>query len=83
MAAPLNETPDPTVETLADKMPPRKPSGFRQMLFGKPRDIEDPSLFHSISLIPFLAWVGIGVDGLSSSAYGPDESYRALFHFQQ
>jgi amino acid transporter len=51
------------------------------MLFGKPRDINDPSLFHSISLIPFLAWVGLGVDGLSSCAYGPDESFRALFGF--
>ena len=49
------------------------------MLFGKPRNIEDPSLFHSISLIPFLAWVGLGVDGLSSCAYGPDEAFRALF----
>jgi len=49
------------------------------MLFGKKRDINDPSLFHSISLIPFLAWVGLGVDGLSSCAYGPDESFRALF----
>src|ERR1700744_2367524 len=52
---------------------------FRTMLFGAPRDINDPSLFHSISLIPFLAWVGLGVDGLSSCAYGPDESFRALF----
>jgi amino acid transporter len=49
------------------------------MLFGKPRDLNDPSLFHSISLIPFLAWVGLGVDGLSSCAYGPDEAFRALF----
>jgi hypothetical protein len=50
------------------------------MLYGKPRDINDPSLFHSISLIPFLAWVGLGVDGLSSCAYGPDEAFRALFN---
>lgn len=47
-------------------------------LFGKPRDIEDPRLFHKLSLIPFLAWVGLGADGLSSSAYGPDETFRAL-----
>ena len=53
------------------------------MLFGKPRDINDPSLFHHISLIPFLAWVGLGVDGLSSCAYGPDESFRALFNVAQ
>jgi amino acid transporter len=25
-----------------------------------------------------LAWVGLGADGLSSSAYGPDEAFRAL-----
>ncbi len=74
----MNEPPPPT--TTVEKTEPRRPSGFRQMLFGKPRDINDPSLFHSISLIPFLAWVGLGVDGLSSCAYGPDESFRALFH---
>ncbi len=27
-----------------------------------------------------LAWVGLGADGLSSSAYGPDEAFRALGH---
>jgi amino acid transporter len=58
---------------------PKKSSLLRSLLFGKPRDINDPSLFHSISLIPFLAWVGLGVDGLSSCAYGPDEAFRALF----
>jgi amino acid transporter len=29
-------------------------------------------------LIPFLAWVGLGADGLSSSAYGPEEAFKAL-----
>ncbi|HEX9164596.1 MAG TPA: APC family permease [Gemmatimonadales bacterium] len=50
----------------------------RHLLFGRPRDIHDSSLFHRLSLIPFLAWVGLGADGLSSSAYGPDEAFRAL-----
>ncbi|HEY4707145.1 MAG TPA: APC family permease [Thermodesulfobacteriota bacterium] len=36
------------------------------------------SVFHKISLIPLLAWVGLGADGLSSSAYGPEEAYKAL-----
>jgi amino acid transporter len=54
----------------------------KRWVFGKPRDIEDPSLFHRISLIPFLAWVGLGADGLSSSAYGPDEAFRALGEHQ-
>jgi amino acid transporter len=26
----------------------------------------------------FLAWVGLGSDGMSSSAYGPEEAFRAL-----
>src|SRR5260221_4445683 len=51
---------------------------FKQIVFGKPRDIKDPQLFHHVSLIAFLAWVGLGADGLSSSSYGPDEAYRAL-----
>jgi amino acid transporter len=45
---------------------------------GNPKDLNDPNLRHSLSLIAFLAWVGLGVDGLSSSAYGPDEAFRAL-----
>jgi amino acid transporter len=28
--------------------------------------------------VPFLAWVGLGADGLSSSAYGPEEAFRTL-----
>ena len=35
-------------------------------------------MFHQISLVAFLAWVGLGADGLSSSAYGPEEAYLAL-----
>ncbi len=51
---------------------------FKQTMLGKPRNLKDPNVFHAISLIAFLAWVGLGADGLSSSAYGPDESFRAL-----
>jgi amino acid transporter len=47
-------------------------------LVGKPRDLRDPNLFHTVSLIAFFAWVGLGADGLSSSAYGPDEAYKNL-----
>src|ERR1051326_5484083 len=50
----------------------------RHLLFGRPRDLKDRRLFHSLSLIPFLAWVGLGADGLSSSAYGPEEAFKAL-----
>jgi amino acid transporter len=51
---------------------------LRKLLFGAPRDPLDPRTHHAISLIALLAWVGLGADGLSSSAYGPDEAFRAL-----
>ncbi len=51
---------------------------FKRFILGAPRNIRDPQIFHRISLIAFLAWVGLGADGLSSSAYGPEEAYRAL-----
>lgn len=53
-------------------------SKLRRFLIGNARDINDPRTYHSISLIALLAWVGLGADGLSSSAYGPDEAFRAL-----
>jgi amino acid transporter len=51
---------------------------LRQFLFGPPKDVHDKHTFHSLSLIAMLAWVGLGADGLSSSAYGPDEAFRQL-----
>src|SRR5205814_4310090 len=54
------------------------PAQIKRKLVGKPLNIEDPNLFHQVSLIAFLAWVGLGADGLSSSAYGPDEAFKAL-----
>ena len=53
-------------------------SKIRRKLFGAPRDIQDTIIFHKISLIPVLAWIGLGADGLSSSSYGPEEAFRAL-----
>src|SRR5512140_345428 len=51
---------------------------LRRIMVGKARSVSAPEIFHHTSLIAFLAWVGLGADGLSSSAYGPDEAYRAL-----
>src|SRR5262249_25842798 len=50
----------------------------KRLLFGKPRDLQDRRLFHHLSLIPFLAWVGLGADGLAASAYGPEEAFKTL-----
>src|SRR5215470_9928452 len=51
---------------------------FRRMVFGAPKDVKDPHAFHKLSLIALLAWVGLGADGLSSSAYGPEEAFKQL-----
>jgi amino acid transporter len=53
---------------------------IRHLVLGRPRDLRDRRLFHQVSLAAFLAWVGLGADGLSSSAYGPEEAFRALGH---
>jgi hypothetical protein len=47
-------------------------------LTGRAKDFREPAAHHRLSLIAFMAWVGLGADGLSSSAYGPEEAYRAL-----
>jgi amino acid transporter len=51
---------------------------IKRTLFGKPRNIKDPTLFHKLALIPLLAWIGLGADGLSSASYGPEEAFKAL-----
>lgn len=53
-------------------------SRWENLLLGQKKELNDPNIFHSVSLIAFLAWVGLGADGLSSSAYGPEEAFRAL-----
>ncbi len=56
-------------------------SGLRKaktFFIGGSRDFRDSRIFHSISLTAFLAWVGLGSDGLSSSCYGPAEAFKAL-----
>lgn len=49
-----------------------------EVVLGKAMDPMDKNVFHKLTLIAFLAWVGLGADGLSSAAYGPPEAYKAL-----
>jgi amino acid transporter len=56
--------------------------GLGDVLLGPPKDVRDPGIFHKLSLVAFLAWVGLGSDGLSSSCYGPEEAFLALGHHQ-
>ncbi|HEX9143143.1 MAG TPA: amino acid permease [Candidatus Binatia bacterium] len=51
---------------------------LKHLLIGRPKDPLDHRVFHQISLVAFLAWVGLGADGLSSSSYGPEESFKII-----
>jgi amino acid transporter len=51
---------------------------LKTVVLGGARDPHDKKIFHTLSLIAFLAWVGLGSDGLSSSCYGPEEAFRTL-----
>src|SRR5450432_79860 len=69
----------------SDEEPKQPASGwqrFKRVLLGGPKDIDDPELFHALSLVAFLAWVGLGADGLSSSSYGPEEAFKNLGEHQ-
>src|ERR1700722_18248640 len=50
----------------------------KDVFIGRARNLSDKKVFHSMSLIALLAWVGLGADGLSSSCYGPEAAFMAL-----
>src|SRR5262245_3223718 len=63
------------------EVPPDEPTMTEQvktLLVGKPFDLADQRVYQHISLVAFLAWVGLGADGLSSSCYGPSEAFEHL-----
>lgn len=51
---------------------------LKRIFIGPPRNLADRSIYNHLSLVAFLAWVGLGADGLSSSTYGPEEAFRSL-----
>ncbi len=50
----------------------------KNIFIGQAKSPFDRDVFHKISLIAFLAWIGLGADGLSSSCYGPEAAFVAL-----
>src|SRR5207247_6869702 len=73
-----SSVPPPLSEPPSPEPPPRAWQRFKRFLLGGPKDFQDPQLFHTLSLAAFLAWVGLGADGLSSSSYGPEEAFKNL-----
>ena len=51
---------------------------LKNAVIGRARNLSDKKLYHNLSLIALLAWVGLGADGLSSSCYGPEAAFLAL-----
>ena len=50
----------------------------KNLVIGRARNFSDKRIFHNMSLVALLAWVGLGADGLSSSCYGPEAAFLAL-----
>jgi amino acid transporter len=50
----------------------------KDVFIGRARNLSDKNIFHNLSLVALLAWVGLGADGLSSSCYGPEAAFLAL-----
>lgn len=51
---------------------------MKRFILGKPVNPFNQQNIKHVYLVAFLAWVGLGADGLSSSCYGPEEAYLAL-----
>jgi amino acid transporter len=51
---------------------------IKNVVIGRARNLSDKRIFHNMSLVALLAWVGLGADGLSSSCYGPEAAFLAL-----
>jgi len=46
---------------MTDEPPSSTLGRLRRAVFGAPRSVQDPSIFHKMALIPFLAWIGLVV----------------------
>jgi hypothetical protein len=53
------------------------------IIFGAPLDPFNKETRRHVVLVAFLAWIGLGADGLSSSCYGPAEAFLALGEHRQ
>ncbi|MBA2653802.1 MAG: APC family permease [Gammaproteobacteria bacterium] len=49
-----------------------------RLLIGKPHNPLDQKTRNKIALSAFLAWIGLGADGLSSACYGPEQAFLSL-----
>lgn len=50
----------------------------KRAVLGGPKNLYDKAVYHQLTLISLLAWIGLGGDALSSSSYGPSESFKVI-----
>lgn len=53
-----------------------------RFIIGKPFNPLDQKIQRKIALSAFLAWIGLGADGLSSACYGPEQAFLSLGSYQ-
>lgn len=51
---------------------------LKRIILGQSKDPMAPDSRHAIALVAFLAWIGLGADGLSSACYGPELGFLSL-----
>ena len=51
---------------------------MNRLILGRERSPTEPGIFRKLSLVAFMAWIGLGSDGISSSCYGPQEAFLGL-----
>ncbi len=51
---------------------------LKHFLLGAPLDPLGTDTRRHLALVTFMAWVGLGADGISSANYGPEEAFLAL-----
>lgn len=68
----------PNQTSMADQSEADLAGQIKDIIIGKPKDVEDKSVYHQMSLVAFFAWVAVGSDLLSSSCYGPSEAFITL-----
>ena len=51
---------------------------LKRLVIGAPRNPLITQHRERMLLVAFLAWIGLGADGLSSANYGPEQAFLAL-----
>lgn len=51
---------------------------LKRIILGQSKDPLAPESRQAIALVAFLAWIGLGADGLSSACYGPELGFLSL-----